>query len=42
MAKKGSEVVEGENLDVLIGNRPLKVEPADDASDEEKPPQRSR
>ena len=36
MAKKGSEVVEGENLDVLIGNRPLKVEPADDASDEEK------
>lgn len=36
MAKKGSEVVEGENLDVLIGNRPLVVEPADDASDEEK------
>ena len=32
----GGEVVEGENLDVLIGNRPLKVEPADDASDEEK------
>ena len=29
-------MVEGENLDVLIGNRPLKVEPADDASDEEK------
>ena len=37
MAKKGSEVVEGENLDVLIGNRPLVVKPADDASDEEKP-----
>lgn len=36
MAKKGSEVVEGENLDVLIGNRPLMVKPADDASDEEK------
>ncbi len=36
MAKKGSEVVEGENLDVLIGNRPLVVKPADDASDEEK------
>ncbi|MFR2917907.1 MAG: aminopeptidase, partial [Eggerthellaceae bacterium] len=36
MAKKGSEVIEGENLDVLIGNRPLVVEPADDASDEEK------
>ncbi len=36
MAKKGSEVVEGENLDVLIRQSPPKVEPADDASDEEK------
>ncbi len=36
MAKKGSEVVEGENLDVLIGNRPLVVKPAEDATDEEK------
>ncbi len=36
MAKKGSEVVEGESLDVLIGNRPLVVEEKEDASDEEK------
>ena len=35
MAKKGSEVVEGENLDVLIGNRPLVID-KETASDEEK------
>lgn len=36
MAKKGSEVVEGESLDVLIGNRPLALKDKEDASDEEK------
>ncbi len=36
MAKKGSEVVEGESLDVLIGNRPLVIDDKEDASDEEK------
>ncbi len=36
MAKKGSEVVEGESLDVLIGNRPLVIEGKENASDEEK------
>ncbi len=36
MAKKGSEVVEGESLDVLIGNRPLVIEDKENASDEEK------
>ncbi|MFR7745928.1 MAG: aminopeptidase [Eggerthellaceae bacterium] len=39
MAKKGNEVVEGESLDVLLGNRPLTVEPegGENKSDEDKP-----
>ncbi|MEF2559509.1 MAG: aminopeptidase [Eggerthellaceae bacterium] len=32
MSKKGSEVVEGESLDILMGNRPLVVNTAEDAS----------
>ncbi len=35
MAKKGNEVVEGENLDILIGNRPLVIN-KETATDEEK------
>ena len=35
MAKKGSAVVEGEALDVLVGNRPLISDKADDAEDDE-------
>ena len=35
MAKKGSAVVEGEALDVLVGNRPLIGDKADDAEDDE-------
>lgn len=35
MAKKGSEVVEGENLDVLMGNRPLAKPENEDELDEE-------
>lgn len=41
MAKKGSEVVEGENLDILVGNRPLKLkgtQAGDDDSKQEKDP----
>ncbi len=37
MAKKANEVVEGEDLDILMGNRPLVVE-GDDAKDAEKEP----
>ena len=37
MAKKANEVVEGEDLDILMGNRPLVVE-CDDAKDAEKEP----
>ena len=33
MDKKGSKVVEGEDLDVLVGNRPLAVTGADEADD---------
>lgn len=32
MSKKGSEVVEGESLDILMGNRPLVVNTTEDAS----------
>lgn len=37
MAKKANEVVEGEDLDLLVGNRPLAVE-GEDGSDAEKEP----
>ena len=33
MDKKGSKVVEGEDLDVLVGNRPLAATGADEADD---------
>lgn len=37
MGKKASEVVEGEDLDILVGNRPLVVEGGDDADAEKNP-----
>lgn len=38
MAKKGSEVVAGEDLDVLVGSRPLVIASDDKKKDEEKTP----
>ena len=36
MAKTAAKVVDGEDLDVLVGGQPLKVEKADDPTDEQK------
>lgn len=37
MGKKASEVIEGEDLDILMGNRPLVVDKSEDGGEEKEP-----
>ncbi len=40
MEKKASKVIEGEALDLIVGNRPLKIEAADEADTSEEKPEK--